>query len=228
MRARPPQGVPGLSFFGAGFMKTWVYVDGFNLYYGALKGTTHRWLNPKELTLKLLRDGHEIEKIKYFTARVSPLPGNPDMPARQETYIRALRSLPETEVIYGHFLRHEVYRPLADGSGWAKIIKTEEKGSDVNIATHLVADAFRGAFEAAVVISNDSDLYEPIRIVAHELGLKVGVLMPVARTGRKKSKALQKIATFSKPIRMGAVKGSQFPDTVQLDGNDVHKPDRWK
>lgn len=177
-------------------MKTHLYVDGFNLYYGALKGTAYRWLNPKELALKLLRSGHE-QRIKYFTARVSPLPGNPDMPARQETYVRALRSLPETEVIYGHFLTNRVHRPLADGSGWVEII-------------------------------NDSDLCEPIRIVVQELGLKVGVLMPVARKGRKKSKALQKVATFSKPIRMGAVKGSQFPDTVQLDGKDVHRPDRWK
>lgn len=209
-------------------MKTHLYVDGFNLYYGALQGTKHRWLNPMELALKLLRDGHEITTIKYFTARVSALPGNPDAPKRQDAYIRALQSLPETEVIYGHFLSNKVFRPRADGKGWVQIIKTEEKGSDVNIATHLVADAFKGQFEAAVVISNDSDLCEPIRIVAQELGHKVGVLMPVAAKGRKMSKALRKVATFHKPIRAGAVATSQFPDTVHFDGKEVHKPDHWK
>lgn len=209
-------------------MKTYVYIDGFNLYYGALKGTTYRWLNPKELVSKLVRKDHELEKIKYFTARTSPLPGNPDAPARQDAYIRALRSLPEVEVIYGHFLTNEVFRPRADGTGWVKIVKTEEKGSDVNLATHLIADAFRKSYDAAVVITNDSDLCEPIRIVSQEIGLKVGVLMPVARRGRKKSRALQKVATFWKPIRTGAVRASQFPDVVTADGQEVRKPERWK
>ena len=26
-------------------MKTWVYVDGFNLYFGAVKGTLYKWLD---------------------------------------------------------------------------------------------------------------------------------------------------------------------------------------
>ena len=35
-------------------MKTIVYVDGFNLYYGALKGTPYRWLNLAEMCRQLL------------------------------------------------------------------------------------------------------------------------------------------------------------------------------
>ena len=209
-------------------MRTYVYVDGFNLYYGALKGTTYRWLDPKSLVEKLLRPGHEIVKVKYFTAKVSALPGNAHAPARQEAYIRALRSLPELEVIYGHFLTNVVPRPRADGKGWVKILKTEEKGSDVNLETHLVTDAFMKRFEAAAVVSNDSDLCEPIRIVAQELGLKVGVLMPVSRPRRVKSKALQRVATFWKPIRKGPIRDSQFPYTVNVDGRQVHKPTRWR
>ena len=209
-------------------MKTYVYVDGFNLYYGAVKGTPYRWLDPKALVEKLLRTGHEIERIKYFTAKVSALPNNPDAPARQEAYLRALRSLPEIEIIYGHFLTNSVYRYRADGKGSVKVIKTEEKGSDVNLATHLISDAFRKRFEAAVVVSNDSDLCEPVRIVAQELGLKVGVLMPVARSKRRRSQALMKVATFWKPIRTGPVRDSQLPETVAVDGQEVHRPDPWK
>jgi len=209
-------------------MKTFVYVDGFNLYYGALKGTPYRWLDIKALVESLLRPGHEIEKIKYFTAKVSALPNNPNAPARQDAYIRALRSIPEVEVIYGHFLTNKANRPRADGKGMVRILRTEEKGSDVNLATHLVTDAFRNEFEAAVVVSNDSDLREPIRIVAQELGMKVGVFLPVARTGRKKSKALVQVGTFWKPIRRGAVAGAQLPDVVVVDGQRVHRPVEWK
>jgi len=49
--------------------------------------------------------------------------------------------------------------------------KTEEKGSEVNLASHLLRDAFSKKFEVAVLITNDSDLAEPVRIVARELGL---------------------------------------------------------
>ena len=56
--------------------------------------------------------------------------------------------------------------------------KTEEKGSDVNLASHLVRDAYQQAFQVAVLITNDSDLAEPVRIVRQELNLPVGVLNP--------------------------------------------------
>lgn len=209
-------------------MKTYVYVDGFNLYYGCLKGTSHRWLDVKALTEKLIKPEHDIRCIKYFTAKVSSLPNKPDAPVRQEAYLRALRSLPEVEVFFGHFLTNTVWRMKADGSGKVRVLRTEEKGSDVNLATHLVADALRGRFDAAIVISNDSDLCEPIRILAQEERITVGVLMPVARRGRRPSHDLKGVATFWKPIRTGPVKDSQFPDTVNVDGQRVHRPNRWK
>jgi len=56
--------------------------------------------------------------------------------------------------------------------------KTEEKGSDVNLASHLLRDAYNRNFEVAVLITNDSDLAEPVKIVRQELGLPVGVLNP--------------------------------------------------
>jgi len=74
-----------------------------------------------------------------------------------------------------------------------EVLRAEEKGSDVNLATHLVRDAFRGEFDVAVVISNDSALYEPIRIVTHELKKPVGLLVPERVTISTK---LKPIASF--------------------------------
>ena len=51
-------------------MRTFVYVDGFNLFYGALKGTPFKWLDPVSLFEKVLQPRHDILKVKYFTARV--------------------------------------------------------------------------------------------------------------------------------------------------------------
>jgi hypothetical protein len=59
-------------------------------------------------------------------------------------------------------------------------IKTEEKGSDVNLATHLLHDPHMDRFDVAVVISNDSDLLEPIKIARQDLK-KEGGLAPSDR-----------------------------------------------
>ena len=141
--------------------KTHIYVDGFNLFYGAVKGTSYKWLDLNRLC-ELLLPHHDIQTIKYFTAKVSDRPSNPGQHKRQLVYLRALRTLPNVEIIFGHFLTNKVKMPLANpapgGPRIAEVLKTEEKGSDVNIASHLVNDAHNGSFEVAVLITNDSDL----------------------------------------------------------------------
>ncbi len=83
-------------------MRTRVYVDGFNLYYGALKGTPYKWLDLVKLAYQLLPPGYSVTKLKYFTARVSGIP-DAGAPARQQAYLSALATLPEVEVIRGLF-----------------------------------------------------------------------------------------------------------------------------
>jgi hypothetical protein len=173
-----------------------VYIDGFNLYYGALKGTPYQWLNLAGLCQTLLPTD-TIQEIKYFTARVSARPSKPTSAHDQGLYIRALRTLPNLTIKYGHFLTHTVPMYLATVTPPQKVWveRTEEKGSDVNLASHLLRDAFREQFEVAVLITNDSDLAEPVRIVAQEPRMPVGILNP----HQPHSKELQRYAT----IRIG-------------------------
>jgi hypothetical protein len=204
-------------------MKTIIYVDGFNLYYGALKGTPYKWLNLDQLCRHLLPK-NEIVGIKYFTALVNARPNDLQQPIRQQIYLRALQTLPHLEIIYGHFLAHEIYMPRADDPAQTvKVIKTEEKGSDVNLAAHLVNDAHQGRFETAVLITNDSDLLEPVKIVRRELNLSVGLLNP----HRRPSWALKAEAIFIKPIRRGVLKVSQFPKRLQDANGPFYKPAIW-
>lgn len=72
-----------------GKMKTYIYIDGFNLYYGALKGTPHKWLDLMVLFQKLLQSHHHIPRIKYFTARVSGTKTDPQKPT-DKTFISEL------------------------------------------------------------------------------------------------------------------------------------------
>lgn len=129
-------------------MKTIIYIDGFNFYYRAVKNTPYKWLDFKSLFQKLLSSHNQIVQIKYFTALVSGK-YNPQKPIKQQTFLRALKKyIPEIKIYYGHFLTHEVYAPLAEPENdkrTVKIIKTEEKGSDVNIAVHYAGE--RSSFQ---------------------------------------------------------------------------------
>ena len=108
-------------------------------------------------------------------------------------------------------------------SRWIKVDKTEEKGSDVNLAAHILRDGFKGLYELAVVISNDSDLREPVRIVRHDLNLPVGIINPHQRH----SKELQEFATFIKRVRDADLANSQFPETIEDAKGTFKKPRGW-
>ena len=214
------------SAFSEADLRTNIYVDGFNFYYGALRKTPYRWVN-LELLFKCLLPKNTIHEIKYFTALVSARPNDLSQPQRQQLYLRALATLPKVSVHLGHFLVHEVSMPQVVAPGkpqqYVKVIKTEEKGSDVNLATQLLHDAHRNCFDIAVVVSNDSDLLAPIKIVRNELGKKVGVLNPQ----KNPSRAILPHIDFIKQIRSGALSASQFPDRMQDAFGSFTKPAAW-
>jgi hypothetical protein len=127
--------------------------------------------------------------LKYFTARVKKTPRNPDAPGREEIYLRALRTFPEIEIIEGKFYSTKAHLPLESSpETYVTVRKYEEKGSDVNLAVHLLHDGWKDLYEAGFVISNDTDLVEAIRLVTQDLEKPVGVISPdrkrMARPGR--------------------------------------------
>lgn len=257
-------------------MRVWAYVDGFNLYYGAVKGTAFKWLNPLELARQVLPAGIFIERVKYFTARVSGAV-DPDAPKRQHAYLSALRTVPEIEIHYGRFLSKTIWRPITNfpvadaqihsptvvvlpagehqvsGGSLTKPAKLpvqkyppkgsarpaakphplldalitevhamEEKGSDVNLAAHLLNDAWKGAFEAAAVFSNDTDLVEPIRMVAVERKLPVFAVCP----GRwRMAEAIERVSTYQRHIRKPMLMAAQFQNPIP--GTTIQKPTGW-
>src|SRR5690606_23559616 len=229
--AGPRQSGP-LLFWGP-MKKTIVYVDGFNLYYGSLKKTPYRWLDMRALFKALLNPDHDIKTIKYFTARVSATEDNPDVHVRQDAYLRAVvANDPSVEIIEGHYLSSVVHMklatPPAKGKAFVEVIKREEKGSDVNLAVHLLNDAWRKEFEAAVVVSNDSDLAESLRLVRRlSKFMKIIVLTPGCPPKRHTSAQLKRWANGTRYISAEALAASQLPNPV-LDGdNPIYKPSGW-
>ncbi|WP_084962026.1 NYN domain-containing protein [Thermoactinospora rubra] len=115
--------------------------------------------------------------------------------------------------------------PPANGPSTVEVIKTEEKSTDVNLATDLLLDAFRNDCQVAVIISNDADLAGPIRAVRHELGLKVGIVNPTRRHHSPYLLATQ--PTFLRKIRESALQASQFPEKLTDEHGDFCRPQGW-
>ncbi len=222
-------------------MNYWVYIDGFNLYNGSLKNSPYKWLNLYEMSRNLRQDD-DVGKVKYFTARVNARVNDPDQPLRQIAYWRALRSVPQIDIIEGHFLTKTTRMPDAvsvenlafrsrlgypvQGSSprMFDVVKSEEKGTDVNLAVHLVHDAHQSRFDAALVISNDSDLTEAIRIVTKDLGKTAGVCTPCRS---RDSAELQKTASYFFRLPAQALREAQFADIMTDAKGEYHKPPNW-
>jgi uncharacterized LabA/DUF88 family protein len=105
----------------------------------------------------------------------------------------------------------------------AWVLKSEEKGSDVNLAAHLMRDAYQGACDCAVIISNDSDLLTPIQMVKVDCGLTIGLIPPRP----KGSLELKALADFKIDPRVHILAASQFPNVVATATGDAHKPATW-
>ena len=219
-------------------MITNVYVDTFNLYYGLLKGSPYRWLDIQKLCRTEL-PSNQINRIRCFSARVIARPDDPDQRNRQNAYFRVLETTPHLTMHLGHFLESEVsmrrVTPDAQGNKYAVVRKTEEKGSDVNLASYLLLDGFRKDYEVAVVITNDSDLAEPIRLIRQELKLRVLVLHPCKApdpvrgiAGGRVSVELQRSSTKSLVIKEASLAASQFPAAItDSQGRIITKPIGW-
>lgn len=71
-------------------------------------------------------------------------------------------------------------RPVHDAHFMVSYLSLQEKGSDVNVATHLLKDVLGERVDAAIVISNDGDLRLPLQVA--RLAVPVGTVNPSNRT----------------------------------------------
>ena len=220
------------------------YIDSFNLYNGILKGTPYKWLDLARLC-QTLAPASQVGPIHYFTARVHGAAAR-----RQQVYLDALKSIPVVVHTEGHFAVNTVCRELAvvperrmaasleylDGNGaWqplphprpgrpvrASVRDPKEKGTDVNLATVLLVDAFAGQVNEAYVVSGDSDLQMPVAVAAGRI--PVTVVNPVP--GRR-SRELQASATAYTTLQLGMLAACQLGNRVVVAGRAIHKPATW-
>lgn len=209
-----------------------VYVDGFALYKALLqrRHPAFKWLDLEAMARRLFPH-RTVVGVKYFTAALKPLTNDPGIGQRQQVYWRALRTT-SVEIVEGTFLFNRQYLPLhpevLDPSGrvvTVRVKRPEEKGTDVALASHLLVDAFDGAADSFAVVTNDSDLVPPMRMLA----ARGRSLALVSVAGDRYNKAFASIGLETvRQIRAGTLASSQFPDSLEdAAGRILHRPRRW-
>jgi len=230
-------------------LRTAVYIDGFNLYYGCLKDhDPYKWLDIEALCNNLLPRS-PVVSIKYFTARIlAKASRRADAHVRQDAYLKVIKQVSKgrVEVFRGHYRRDpkklRLHRPIpcgnhdngdehCHGSDKIKVWKNEEKETDVSLAVHMINDAWIDLYDQAIIISNDADLREAIKIAKLDLSpgkpsKRVGVITPTT-WDRKPAGKLVDPADWTKEIREEHLENSQLPDTINTGSGTLYRPHEW-
>ncbi len=195
------------------------YIDGFNLYFGMLESGFDKlkWLNVKKLIESLLKPDQLLVGVYYFTSRVR---SNPNKERRQSLFIDAIEST-GIKVIYGRY-QFNTLECFRCGKIWDA---SNEKMTDVNIATRLIVDAFQDKYDMAMLISGDSDLVPPIKAIHTNFPNKrVFVAFPPSRHNI----AVKQVAKGSMIIGRKKLVDAQFdPEVVSKIGFILRKPTEW-
>ncbi len=223
--------------------KTIAYIDGFNLYFGSLKGTPYRWLDLSRLAWQLCHQQSSdcnLIATKYYTAeiKVKLSPRKEDSYKAQQDYLSSLQAHSKAqnsklEIIKGRYnvqpRRYYAYQEPVDFDNKLSVWVPEEKQTDVAIATDLLCDAQDNICDQVVIFSNDSDLAPALRAVKSRWPNKIiGVVAPIRDGRRRASTDLELIADWTRHgIKEDELASSQLPDKVQTRKRVISKPKHW-
>jgi 6-hydroxy-3-succinoylpyridine 3-monooxygenase len=217
-----------------------VYVDGYNLYHGCLKGTQFKWLDLLTLfekhvlpSVMATNNGRpstsclEPVAIKYFTAKILESAAKaPDSVSSQARYHTALKKLygDRIELIEGYYALNRMKVKIVDAEdpdrppkdcqeiqAW----KLEEKQSDVNLALHAYHDAVTGGVDQVVIVTNDTDIAPALEMIRAHTRVSIGLVVPTTDHQRHPNADLAKLAHWTRThVTMAELAGSQLPRVI--------------
>lgn len=228
-------------------MKTIVYIDGYNLYYGCLKHSPHKWLDIYRLfsdqVVNVQSPQARVEKIKFFTADIKAKIASRDQDAQksQNDYHRALTALypDKIQIIKGYYSLERAkllrYKQPPDKTDRVDVWRLEEKQTDVNIALHLYRDLIQQQCVQVVIVSNDTDLVPALQIIRQDLGqaVKIGVVIPILKpeTGKSHRPANTSLSQYADWTRRylldEELANSQLPEKIPTRKKPIVKPAYW-
>jgi 6-hydroxy-3-succinoylpyridine 3-monooxygenase len=202
-----------------------IYVDGFNLYYGVIRGGPHKWLDIGRYFC-LLRPGDDIQVVRYFTALIDG-----SHRANQIAYLQALETLPLVETVLGQFKNKQVTCRVSGCPypGPRLFATTEEKRTDVNIAISMLDDAYRGLCDRQILVSGDSDLVPALNGVKKRFpGMEIVVYVPARDRTRGAAVELRSAADKNRVLPLQILPFAQLPARVPDGGGGfIEKPASW-
>lgn len=218
-------------------MRTVVYVDGYNLYYGLLRKTAFKWLDLFALFRDHVLDPQvDLVEVRYYTAPVlGRMCDDPESPQRQRRYLQALRTMhPERiSIIEGRIIATTPFKRLAEpiperpDLERVQVRDFNEKKTDVNLAADLIAGAWIGSYEQAVVCSSDTDLEAAVASVRrHQPSIRLGLVAPIPGHDHRRIPAdLAKHTHWSKTLSPVHLSNAQLPE--RIPHSTLRKPDAW-
>lgn len=228
-------------------MKTIIYIDGHNLFYGCLKHTKDKWLDIHKLFFEQIlipqTPQTKLVSIKYFTADIKAKVASRGQVSwvAQQTYLRALQTIYPQKIciIKGYYSLEKAkllaYRQPLNKEQRLDIWKLEEKQTDVNIALEAYRDASKGKAEQLVFVTNDSDIAPVLETIREDFSdeLKIGVVFPIRKsdgkgTRRPANKQLSSLADWTRRhITDKELAASHLPDLVPTRKRPISKPEYW-
>lgn len=224
-------------------MKTILYVDGYNLYYGLLKSTPYKWLDLVKLLGKIAHENTEdleLVSVKFFTApiKVNFASNAGNSQKSQQDYHRALQTLyTEFSLILGYFDATEGWFPRhqkpVDRNDTVKAWKLEEKQTDVNIALDMYRDISNGKTEQVILVSNDSDLVPALKAIKEDFpSAIIGAIMPIIKRGTDKSRSpnasISKYTDWTRNhVNESELEKAQLPELIPTKKKPIRKPHYW-
>lgn len=224
-------------------MKTIFYVDGYNLYYGCLKHSAHKWLDLKILLVEqILRQqdpASQLLHINYFTAPILARVASRGQQAAdaQSAYLRALQNhlKGQIQIIGGYYTLEKAHLPVyklpLDKQDRTNVWRLEEKQTDVNIALEAYRDAIKGHADQLVFVTNDTDIAPALRMIREDLqdAIRIGIILPVNENSKRPgNRKLSEHADWTRTyIRYEELAASRLPDVVPTRKKPISKPDYW-
>lgn len=225
-------------------MKTIVYVDGYNLFYGCLKHSPFKWLDLHKLFVEHILHAQNptlnVIQIKFFTADIkAKIASNGQLAAQaQQAYHRALEHIypGKIQIIKGYYSLEKATLPVfvrpPDKKQRVDVWKLEEKETDVNIALTAYRDVAKGAAAHIVFVSNDTDISPALRAIRDDFdgNIQIGVIIPVRQQsgGRPPNAKLSVYADWTrKYITDKELAVSTLPEKIPTRKKPIIKPEYW-
>jgi 6-hydroxy-3-succinoylpyridine 3-monooxygenase len=235
-------------------LRTRIYIDGYNFYYGCLRGTPHKWLDLLPLFERhilpsaLIKDCEgrirqstllTAPSIKFFTAKIiESVARAPDSVSSQARYHTALRKLHDgrIELIEGYYAVNKMKVKIVDAEHpdraprdcqEIQAWKVEEKQSDVNLALQAYHDAITGQIDHAVIVTNDTDIAPALEMIRVHTNVLIGVVVPTTDQTRPPNTDLVKLAHWKREyVNASELAACQLPRVIQ-SRKPTTKPESW-